>query len=358
MHKHKEKLGYAFMASLIIISVIILTWTPGGPETSATSEHTKGLNPFEKMRAGQEARIRKDPISQYANEPETNDITTKQVEANSPKATHNEPKTPETCTQDQRLLGECNGTLASDSASSKKKEAPSQTILDKPKAATSRNGQNETKQASESHLDWLAENTSSNKDKRIEGVVRTLPERNIKAGCRFLGVIQDAIRVNSGFTNNITVNIRNPIGRCQLPVEALKLKGVVSMYNLETGFTGKIDTCTIPSSNLSSQPCQATVESIDGSDVLEGKIYDEEYYGIFFDALLATASAPFLAKIAETAATASTYWGAEAASISSSAISKAIERVTAKVNKKFEGREIRVPENALVIITFDADAVL
>ena len=104
--------------------------------------------------------------------------------------------------------------------------------------------------------------------------------------------------------------------------------------------------------------CKAHVKSITGKDGLEGEVYDKSGWGILFEFLLATGSAPVVAKLTETAANAKTMWGADEAGMVAASVQRSIDRVSAKIAKAFEGRQINLAQGAYVIVTFEEDVIL
>jgi hypothetical protein len=198
------------------------------------------------------------------------------------------------------------------------------------------------------------------------GEIKTLKGKNsyyssdaIRAGCRVLAVIEDELMVAAGEKHLLTLNVRGPLDGCKLPAtHGLRLIAYAQLNNLENGILANVTKCADRAPDRKTIDCKARVKSITGRDSLEGEIYDKSGWGILFEFLMATGSAPVVAKLTETAASAKTIWGAEAAGMVAASVQRSLDRVSGKIAKAFEGRMINLAGGAYVIVTFEEDVVL
>ena len=174
-----------------------------------------------------------------------------------------------------------------------------------------------------------------------------------------LAVIEDELMVSAGEKHLLTLNVRGPLDGCRLPaVDGLRLVAYAKLNSLENSILADVTKCADRAADRKTVGCKAHVKSITGKDGLEGEIYDRSGWGILFEFLLATGSAPVVAKLTETAANAKTMWGADAAGMVAASVQRSIDRVSAKIAKAFEGRQINLAQGAYVVVTFEEDVIL
>lgn len=186
-------------------------------------------------------------------------------------------------------------------------------------------------------------------------------DRVIRAGCRVMAVLEDGMIVTSGGEpHDFTVNVRGALDGCTLPqTDGIRLVGTAKMDNQGKYVIATISTCSDRNPKRKSVSCKgARVKSLTGSDLLEGDLYDNTGWGIFFESLAAVAMTPAIAKLTETASTAKTIFQSSMSQSIADTMTKQLAKISDKIAGVFDGKEIRTPENAVVIILFKDDVIL
>ena len=357
---------------------------------SEVAKHTSGMSLLDKLDADKSPEVKEDPIALAAAGSEKKIAGEGAAEKSSSAAINQEAglkeaeKTPgEPCEDYQFSLGKCkkitvaanttaetanvqppkeastSGSEAKKSPENQPQDRPSQKSSNAaPHTALAEERKSTPEPAQKSSLSAWAK-MNSGEIKTLKGKSSYYSSDAIRAGCRVLAVIEDELMVAAGEKHLLTLNVRGPLDGCKLPaVDGLRLIAYAQLNNLENGILANVTKCADRTPDRKTQECKARVKSITGRDSLEGEIYDKSGWGILFEFLMATGSAPVVAKLTETAASAKTIWGAEAAGMVAASVQRSLDRVSGKIAKAFEGRMINLAGGAYVIVTFEEDVVL
>lgn len=343
-------LGSICFATILIGTIYSLFFS--GP-SDQIKEETLGLDPFAKLRAAETIEVvKKDPVQLALDAPP-------EIKA-PPKAkiveAEPEPTSPRTeCDELDRIMENCPGGESTEVTS--KPEFKKVVYVEQKNRLEHSPPIIKVSKTPNQLAGWSG--LVSGEVNSLEGKSSLYPGPVIRAGCRVLGVIQDELRVNSGEPHMLTINVRGPLNGCTLPpVSGIRLVASAKLNSLQNRINASVHTCSDTSSNRKSVECKAQVKSITGADGLEGEIYDQSGWGVLIEFLMATASAPVIGQLAQTASTATTLWGAHAASRVAESMQRSVERISQKITRAFEGREIKLARNATVIVTFSNDTVL
>jgi hypothetical protein len=168
----------------------------------------------------------------------------------------------------------------------------------------------------------------------------------IKTGCRLVAVVEEQeLRIPSGYKHGVTLNVRTAVNDCPLPeVEGIRITGEMEFSPGEQGLVGTILRCSDRNPRRKAVDCKGKgrIQSITGSEVLEGIIYDNSGWGLFFESLVSVGLTPAIAKLTETAATAKTIFAAESSQMIAGTMTKALDRISEKIGRAFDGKEIRL----------------
>lgn len=193
----------------------------------------------------------------------------------------------------------------------------------------------------------------------VTGASRVSDVRMIKAGCTVLAQLETGVTVTTAVRKGVTFRTRGPLYGCELPRDfALRFIGKAKLNDIQKSINVEIDTCTSNHTDVRSTSCVATVESISprGGD-LEGDIYDQSGWSIFWNTLLLMGASPTLAKLTETAATSTSLWSGEMSKQALDIFGTALGQASAKINGIFSGREISVNRDVYVKIKITEDFV-
>ncbi len=184
----------------------------------------------------------------------------------------------------------------------------------------------------------------------------------IKAHCRVLAVIVDAVRVsdNDNAPETITLRVKGPMPACNLPKipGGLTLGGKATMSADRKGVRGNIHLCTDPDPSRPSRSCKGAIESITGEDFLEGQIYDESMFGIVLEFGINTLGFFAMKDLIGSASKIESIWEAATNAEIQKNFQTMVAKGAAKVNEAWSGRSIKIAKDAPVIVTFQEDAAL
>ncbi|MCX6131796.1 MAG: hypothetical protein NTX25_22400, partial [Proteobacteria bacterium] len=124
--------------------------------------------------------------------------------------------------------------------------------------------------------------------------------------------------------------------------------------------------CTAGANDQKTIECKARIKDVSGADGLPGEVYDQSGWGIVLDLALSIATAPTIANLTKEVAGAPNFWAGAASQEIAATLQKSIQRVSEKINKAFEGREIHLkkyyhngkPVGPFVMVAFEEDALL
>ena len=200
---------------------------------------------------------------------------------------------------------------------------------------------------------------------RLRGRASNYPGPVIRAGCWVIAQLENDIVAVPGREHRLTLNVRGPLQGCKLPESSgIRLVGKARMTKDGRYVEAWIETCADRSINRKSINCKgsAQVTSITGSELLEGWLYDESGWGLFWESVTAIGMTPAIAKLAETAATAKTIFTAESAGQISASLTSALDRISQKISAIYDGKEIRIepkPNKPIMLkVLFEKDVVL
>ena len=387
----------AMAAGLAVFIAVTIYRQVGGESFGSNSElskHTSGMSLLDKLDANKSPEVKKDPIALAAETNGTNKSGGSEAPKDNNSATEQKSEKKEEkksdegpCEDYQASLGKCKmSTVTAGNNGGKEDDAEKSKNKDQVKSAGDRKGAEKNQGAAGDSSKATTQKSSATSGgkgaeptgagakgsslsawaKMNSGEIKTLKgkssyysEDTIRAGCRVLAVIEDELMVSAGEKHLLTLNVRGPIDGCKLPaVDGLRLVAYAKLNSIENSILADVTKCADRTPARKTVACKAHVKSITGKDGLEGEVYDKSGWGILFEFLLATGSAPVVAKLTETAANAKTMWGADEAGMVAASVQRSIDRVSAKIAKAFEGRQINLAQGAYVIVTFEEDVIL
>lgn len=351
--KIKNILGIAFIAALAAGIYSLNLAAQKKDDFKAIEQHTEKMNAYEKMAADvrRDARIEDDIIARAltahradtANNPAPPPPTERKEEVSSDEIP---------CRASDILLGrnDCQPppTNTSTGSNSSSNNPPSGQLV----------AQN-TQTPRHPLLMWR--DIQNNAPETIRGRQTHYHGPVVRAGCRLLAVIEDELIIPTNYEHHLVVNVRGALNDCQMPnVEGIRLVGKAKLAPGERYVIASVDRCSDSNPNRKSVDCQgkAVIKSITGADMLEGDLYDEAGWSIFWESVLAVGMTPAIAKLTQTAASAETIFTAATAGSIASTLTQALNRISQKISAVFDGKEIRIPDNSTVVIVFTDDVVL
>lgn len=184
--------------------------------------------------------------------------------------------------------------------------------------------------------------------------------RVIKSRCRVMSLIEDSVVVSDSQRKEyITLNTVGALSGCSDEhIKGLRLGAIASISDNGKWITAKVDSCILDNPNYPTSSCVAVVESISGSDVLEGSIYDKSFFGAIIESAINISGLVMLKDLAGAAAQVDNVWSASTTNAVSQAFQNTLSMAATKVARSFEGREIHLAQGSPVIVTFTEDVEL
>ncbi len=202
----------------------------------------------------------------------------------------------------------------------------------------------------------------------ISGMSKSYPGAVIRTGCYLITeMVEDELVVVAGSEHMLTLDVRGAMPGCKLPpVWPIRLVAYVSLNGPQNRIVGKVKSCTGGANDQRTIECKARIKDTSGADGLTGKVYDQSGWGIVADMALALLTAPTIARLTKDVAGAQNFWSGAASQEIAGTLQKSVQRVSDKINKAFEGREIHLKKyyvngkavGPFVMVAFEEDALL
>ena len=202
----------------------------------------------------------------------------------------------------------------------------------------------------------------------ISGMSKSYPGPVIRAGCYLITeMVEDELIVVSGAEHMLSLDVRGAMPGCKLPpVWPIRLVAYVSLNGPQNRIVGKVKACTGGKNDQKTIECKARIKDVSGADGLPGQVYDQSGWAIVLDLALSIATAPTIANLTKEVAGAQNFWAGAASQEIAGTLQKSIQRVSEKINKAFDGREIHLkkyyhngkPVGPFVMVAFEEDALL
>lgn len=361
-----------------ILALVFFLWSSSGQhgpsKTLKNADDTK-IDPFASLRADEVIRAEPDDFDKKIAELDKAPRQQRAEEIKSPEKPFvdedvkpSSKATPTKCTRDRFLLGECDKITE---AAQEDENIHENSVIRLSSYTSPRSDDSHprapTRRLLEPNHSNLASNDGPNPWARLSGGIREIQgttahysDAVIRANCRVMALIEDAITVSdSGRIEYVTLRVKGPMPGCRLPQTAgLRIGAEAKLSPNGRWIVASVKNCSDSSPTRPTAHCRGVVQSITGADVLEGEIYDRSFFGIILEAAINLSTFPLLRDMTDAAAKTENLWSASATAQIAASFQDVIARGAAKVAKAFSGREISLAPGAPVIVTFSEDIII